>query len=136
MIRRYGIYLAWVVACISTLGSLYFSEIGKLELCHLCWYQRIAIFPMVILLGMAAYKNAKEIIPYALVILCIGLIVSIYMVLIQEIPGWQPIQLCHQGPSCTKKEVIAWGWLTLPILSLVAFVLMIGFLMVAWKKKE
>lgn len=136
MIGRYGLYFAWVIACLSMLGSLYFSEIEGLEPCHLCWYQRITIYPMVLILGIATYRNFRGIVPYVLPVLLIGFAISIYQVLIQEIPGWQPVELCGQGPSCTEKQIVYFGWLTIPMLSVLGFFFMIVFLLASWSRKE
>lgn len=130
--QKYNMYFAWIIACAATLGSLYYSEIRHLEPCHLCWYQRIVIYPMVIILGLAVYNGFTGIIPYILPQVAIGILFAGYHVAIQEIPSWQPIDLCGSGPDCTGKISIGLGPISIPILSLIGLVLMFVFLMNAW----
>jgi len=123
-VGRYGLYTAWVLACLGTLVSLYYSHIRLLEPCHLCWYQRICLFPLTIVLGMAAYRGFLGIAYYALPLTLCGLLVALYQVGIQEIPGWNPIDICGGGPSCVERLVVI-GPLTVPMLSACLFALMI-----------
>ena len=58
-LTRYGLYLAWLVALTATFGSLYFSEIREFVPCELCWIQRIFMYPLVILLGVAVFTTGR-----------------------------------------------------------------------------
>lgn len=129
MLQRYSLYFAWLLACLGTLGSLYYSEIRHMEPCHLCWYQRIALYPMVIILGLAAYNGFYRIIPYVLPLLLFGMVIAVYQVIIQEVPEWQPIDLCGAGPDCDEKLDIGLGPISIPMLSLANFAVM--FLLLA-----
>lgn len=120
-IRKYGLYFAWVFACIGTLLSLYFSDIKKLEPCHLCWFQRIALFPMAIILGIATFKGFLGISRYVLPVVILGLLLSVYQIAIQEIPGWNPIEICGAGPNCAEKHFIGLGPITIPMLASFGF---------------
>jgi disulfide bond formation protein DsbB len=124
MLGKYSLYFAWLIACLGTLGSLYFSEIRHLEPCHLCWYQRIALFPLPLFLGIATYTHDKRIALYTLPLVSIGFIFALYQVLIQHIPGWYPIEMCGAGPNCAEKLDIGLGFITLPILSACNFFLL------------
>lgn len=117
MIARWGLFFAWVIAILSFLGSLYFSDILKIEPCHLCWYQRIIIYPLVIILGIAAWRGTTEVVPYIAPLVAIGVVIALYQVAIQEIPGFEPFHVCGAGPSCTEKEYIGLGFITIPMLS-------------------
>lgn len=130
---KYGLYFAWVLATLGTLGSLFFSEVLHLPPCHLCWFQRIALFPLVLLLGIATFTNDRGIIRYALPLALIGAGFALYQVAIQEIPGWEPIKMCGNGPSCSEKVNIGLSFITIPMLSAVAF-LFISFLLIKTKK--
>lgn len=136
MIQKYSLYFAWLLACAATLGSLYFSEILHFEPCRLCWYQRIAIYPLVFILGIATYREFNGIVPYILPQLIFGIIIAAYEVTIQAVPNWQPIDLCGAGPSCADKIDIGLGPISLPMLSLGAMILMLLFLFMAWKKDK
>jgi len=123
MIQRYGLYFAWLIAIVGSLISLYFSEVKHMEPCHLCWYQRVCLFPLAFVLGLGAYKGDLSIARYALPLSMLGLFFAIYQVGIQEIPGWNPIDICGAGPSCsTRHEVL--GPITIPMLSAVGFFLL------------
>lgn len=121
------LYFIWLLACIGSLVSLYMSDIQHLEPCHLCWYQRACLFPLTIILGISAYRGFKGIAIYALPLAMIGFAFAFYQVLIQEIPGWNPINICGAGPSCTNRVAIL-GPITIPMLSAALFLLMSGLL--------
>lgn len=130
MLKKYGLYAAWVLAITGTLISLYFSEIKHFEPCHLCWYQRIMLFPLVYLLGVGAYKGDVWTANYAFPLVLFGLVFAGYQILIQEIPDWNPIDVCGAGPSCAEKINIGLGFITIPMLAFANF-LLIGFLLAA-----
>lgn len=132
MMRRYGLFWAWLIAALGTLISLYWSEGLHLEPCHLCWYQRICLFPLVIILWIAGVRGFIGIVPYVLPQVLLGAFIALYQIGIQEIPGWEPIHLCGAGPSCAEKLDIGLGPITIPMLSLAGFVLIALFLLGAW----
>lgn len=121
--RDYGLYLAWLVALVATAGSLYFSEVRGFVPCTLCWYQRIMMYPQVILLGIASYRQAKGIAPYVLTMTVIGGCVSIYQLLEQHISGFGIARICRAGVPCSGHYIDWLGFITIPLLALVAFVL-------------
>lgn len=126
--KKYGIYLAWLVAGVGTLTSIYFSAVLHLEPCHLCWYQRIALFPLAVILGIATYKGYSKIVLYVMPLIVFGFLIALYQVAIQEIPGWNPIDICGAGPSCIEKVNIGLGPISIPMLSAWGFFLMGLFL--------
>lgn len=128
MLKKYGLYLAWVLVCMGTLSSLFFSDIQHLEPCHLCWYQRAMLFPLSILLGMGAYQGDRKIAIYAMPLLILGALFAFYQILIQEIPEWNPIDMCGNGPSCAEKIDLGLGFITIPMLSFTNFLLLIFLL--------
>lgn len=113
------IWFAWVVALAAMLGSLYFSEIKGWEPCVLCWYQRIAMYPMVIILFFAALKKDIEIGRYVLPVVGVGAVFSIYHYLLQ----WGLFEeTCGiNAVSCAYVPHKWFGFVTLPLLALVAF---------------
>ncbi len=128
--KRYSLYIAWLVACFATLCSLYYSDIRNLEPCHLCWYQRICLFPLIILLGLGAYRGFLGIARYTLPQVIIGFCFALYQIGIQEIPGWNPINMCGSGPSCADKVSIL-GPITIPMCSTIGFIVIGFFLFMA-----
>jgi disulfide bond formation protein DsbB len=123
--KKYGLYAAWVLSLFSVLVSLYFSEVKHLEPCHMCWYQRILLFPLALILGIACYRGFWGISFYVLPQIVLGFLIAGYQVAIQEIPGFNPIDICGNGPNCATKQFIGLGPITIPMLSTLAFLLLI-----------
>ena len=132
MKKRYALYFAWLLALIASLTSLYFSDIKNLEPCHLCWYQRICLFPLVIILGIATFKGYNKIAIYTLPLTIIGFFFALFQIAMQEIPGFEPISICGAGPSCTEKVDIGLGPVTIPMLSAGGFLLLCILLGWVW----
>ncbi|MFD0712687.1 disulfide oxidoreductase [Paenibacillus sp. GCM10027626] len=122
-LREYTLYLAWMVAVVATLGSLYFSEIREFIPCELCWYQRILMYPLSILLGIAAYTNDRKIKKYVLPLSIIGGCISLFHYLEQKVPGFASIKPCVNGVPCSTQYINYFGFITIPFLALVAFTL-------------
>lgn len=122
-LREQTIYLAWIVAVIATLGSLYFSEIRGFIPCELCWYQRILMYPLSILLGIAAFNQDSSIRKYVLPLSVIGGLISAFHYMEQKIPGFAAIKPCTQGIPCSTQYINWLGFITIPFLALTAFVL-------------
>src|SRR2546421_386666 len=76
--------LAFVVAAVAMSGSLYFSEVAHFTPCVLCWYQRVAMYPLVPLLGLALLRRRDDVWPYALILAAIGAMISSYHVLLER----------------------------------------------------
>ncbi|MDD5318466.1 MAG: disulfide oxidoreductase [Candidatus Pacebacteria bacterium] len=121
----YWLYKAWIVSILAMLGSLYFSEILKFAPCVLCWYQRIAIYPLVAILAVGILKKDRGVHFYALPLAIFGLIVSIY----QNLLYWniipENLAPCVAGVSCTTRYIEYFGFITIPLLALVALVIII-----------
>lgn len=123
------LYVGWLQALIATSGSLYFSEILHFVPCTLCWYQRILMYPLVIILGLALFKKDDRIYQYVLPIAILGIFIAFYHNLITKklVP---PIATpCTTGVSCTTTYWQAFGFINIPLLSLAAF-LVITFCMI------
>ncbi len=123
------IFSSWLVATLSTLGSLFFSEVMDLVPCILCWYQRIFMFPLVIILLVGLYPLDKRVVNYALPIAVIGLLFTLYHCLLffGLIP--ENLQPCSQGVSCSDDSMELFGFLPIPLLSLASFSLIIILLL-------
>ncbi len=116
-----ALYLAWLTSLVATLGSLYFSEVRLFVPCTLCWYQRILMYPLVILLAMASYRQDREVTRYFLPLTMLGVVVALYHYLEQKIPGFGSPALCRSGVPCTVEYIDWLGFITIPFLSLTAF---------------
>ena len=130
---QWMLYFAWVMSCLSLLGSLYMSDVLHFEPCHLCWYQRICLYPLVIILGMAICRASTDVVPYLIPQIVIGACLSAYQIIIQEFPALQAIKLCGSGPSCTDKIDIGLGIISLPMMGMGVFI-MIGWLLFKARK--
>ncbi|UOQ93974.1 disulfide oxidoreductase [Halobacillus shinanisalinarum] len=130
----YALYIAWLVSVLATLGSLYFSEIRGYVPCELCWIQRIFMYPMSIILGIATFFNDRKVIKYVLPLSIIGGFVSIFHYMEQKVPGFAEIKPCTQGVACSSEYINWFGFITIPFLALLAFSLITIFLFAGRKK--
>jgi len=115
------IFVCWLLATVSTLASLFFSEVIGLVPCELCWYQRIFMFPLVVILLAGLHPFDNKVVRYALPVAVIGLLFTIYHCLLFF--GFIPetLQPCSQGVSCSDDSMVLFGFLPIPLLSLVSF---------------
>jgi len=120
--RVYGVELwaAFGLAAVSMAGSLYFSEHANFIPCTLCWYQRIAMYPLVVLFGIAAARRDRGVALYGLVLSVIGAVISVYHMQLTWFPGQASI--CKQGALCEVEWFKIWGFATIPYLAFSAFV--------------
>lgn len=123
--QPYLLYCAWIVSIVATLGSLYFSEIRGYVPCELCWYQRILMYPLSILLGIAAYHGETSVKKYGLPLSIVGAIISAYHYMLQKIPSMHEIKPCSNGVPCNVDYIDWIGFVTIPLLAFIAFALII-----------
>lgn len=122
--------LAFFVAAISMTGSLYFSEAAHFRPCRLCWLQRACMYPLVPILGVAAWRRAMSVRPYAAALAMIGGIIASYHVLLERYPTLET-DVCDQSNPCTLIWVRRFGYLTIPTMALSAFALILSLLALA-----
>lgn len=135
--RENWLFFAWAVSVIATLGSLYFSEIRQYEPCELCWYQRIIMYPLVLILGIAASKKDYKAALYSAVFSAIGICVSTYHYLIQKIPTFADTAPACGIVPCTGQYINWFGFITIPFLALAAFIIIfITSIMIMKRTKE
>lgn len=118
------LFAAWLVALISTLSVLFVGEVMGQEPCLLCWYQRAFMFPLAIILGIAAARGDSTIWRYALPLSGTGLLLALYHNLLYFAVIPEAIKPCGGGPSCAGADMTVLGGLPLPSLSLAAFTLL------------
>lgn len=126
--------LALLTATFATLGSLFFSEILKLPPCVLCWYQRICMYPLVLILAVCIWKKDKNLPLLVLPLSIIGTVVAIYHNLLYYKIIPESLTPCTLGISCTSRLIEWFGFITIPFLSLMAFVV-IDILMLFYKNQ-
>jgi disulfide bond formation protein DsbB len=128
-IEPHALGLAFLVALLATVGSLYFSEIAGFEPCRLCWYQRIAMYPLVIILGIAAMRRDRDVAMYVRVLAGIGAVIAGYHLALEWIPALDT-GACGTGPACTVVWFRALGFVSLPMMALSAFLAIVAILSV------
>lgn len=121
---RHPIGWAWSVAAIATAGSLFFSEVVGFVPCLLCWYQRIAMYPLVLILGVGWVRGDAGVWRYALPPAVVGMGISTYHRILQERPALELVP-CGVGPPCSGRYVNAFGFITIPTMAGAAFLLLI-----------
>lgn len=124
------LFICWLIATISTLGSLFFSDIMQYAPCAMCWYQRIFMYPLAILFLTGLFPFDKNIIKYTLPLTLFGCGFALYHTLLYSGIIPKSMQPCSQGVSCTEKYLDVFGFITIPMLSLIAFSIIAALLLV------
>lgn len=113
----------WVVSVIATMGSLFFSEIRNYEPCELCWIQRIFMYPLVLILGIAYVQKNARIATTTAIFSVIGGAISLYHYGLQKVSFLSENAPSCGRVSCTGEYINIFGFITIPFLALTAFVL-------------
>ena len=126
------IFAAWLVASASTLGALFLGEVMQLPTCVLCWYQRIFMFPLVLMLPIGMFPFDPKVVRYALPLAMLGWMFAVFHLLL--IAGIVPesIKPCAQGVPCSEKVIEWFGFVTIPLLSATAFSAIIALLVLTY----
>ena len=114
-------YMAWTVALVSALGSLFFSEVMQFAPCVLCWFQRIAMYPLVVIIAVGILLQDRRLKVYALPFSIIGLAISVYHNLLYYGVIPTAITPCTEGVPCNAVQLELLGFITIPLMGLVAF---------------
>lgn len=116
----WGVYIAWLIALVAVVGSLYWSEVLGAEPCSLCWMQRVFLFPLVLILGIALFRSDRHVTIDALPLAICGGLVASYHLVAQTFD----FSSCGETAQCTQDVGIYFGWLTPPMLSVLGFLSM------------
>jgi len=128
------VFACWLIATSSTLGALFFSEVMDLPPCVLCWYQRIFIFPLVLLLPAGLFPFDPKVVRYTLPLSAVGGSIAVFHVLLTYGLIPERIRPCTQGVPCALNQIEWFGFVSIPLLSLVAFCVINALLLVAHYK--
>jgi len=115
------LFCSWLVVTGATLGSLFFSEVMELPPCSMCWYQRLFMFPLPIVIGAGLFPFDPKAVRYALPPAITGCAVAIYHTLLQQGIISESAAPCRQGVPCAEARIALLGFLASPMLSLLAF---------------
>lgn len=121
-------FAVWLVSLLATLGSLFFSDVMLLPPCVLCWYQRIAIYPVVVISSVGLLARDRRVASYLWPFVLVGLAMAGYHNLLYYDLIPQTITPCAKGVSCTDRQIEWLGFISIPLLSFLAFVVMAGCL--------
>lgn len=122
------LFFAWVVAIVSLLGSLFFSDVMEFVPCTLCWYQRIAMYPLVIIFLVGMLTDDKSVFKYSFVFVGLGWLSAFYHNLLQYGIIPETASPCVDGVPCSAKYFELLGFITIPMLSFVAFCIIVVLL--------
>jgi disulfide bond formation protein DsbB len=133
-VSPFAVQLAWIVAMLATLGSLYLSQIAGLVPCEFCWFQRICMYPLSLLLGIAAFRGEISIAKrYFMGLAIVGAGLAIYHYQLERIP--QPT-VCGVAVPCNSAAFNIFGFISVPFLSMAAFLLIITLLLIARESRD
>ncbi|WP_411348280.1 disulfide bond formation protein B [Paenibacillus sp. WLX2291] len=121
MFSQNRLFIAWVISFLATIGSLFFSEVLKLQPCNLCWYQRILMYPLVVIILVGILIKANNIKFFVIPFSILGIIISSYHIIIQQI-SIPVLNACDINNPCTHSGFKLFGVFTIPMLSFMAFV--------------
>lgn len=136
-LEEYGNYMVWGVALTSVLGSLYFTEVMNLTACFLCWWQRVAMFPLVVVVGVGIVRKNPDLPLYALPFSVIGLAVAIFQNLLYYGILSESVSPCQIGASCIDPASNYLGYgITIPMLSMIGFAVITVLLIINLKQRK
>jgi disulfide bond formation protein DsbB len=128
------LWIAWVLALGATLGSLFFSEFSDFIPCRLCWFQRIAMYPLAVLLLIGAIRrDHRGGALYALAFPIVGMLVSTYHIYIENHPEAESAG-CTVGAPCSTKWIDEFGYITIPTLAITVFAAILTLLVFALRR--
>jgi len=129
------LFACWLIAAVSAAGSLFFSDVMEFAPCVLCWYQRICLFPLVLILPAGLFPFDRTVVRYSLPLAVAGLMISLYHNLLYSGVIPKSMQPCARGVSCTEEYINLFGFLSIPMLALLSFTA-ITALLILLKKRE
>lgn len=123
-IERYGTWIGFKLSLLATLGALFYSDVLGFEPCPLCWWQRIFLFPQVILFAVALRKRDRKVAEYSIALSILGVVVALYQHVLQIMPeGTLPCPAVAAG--CAQRIIFEFGYITFPLVSFSVFALLI-----------
>ena len=129
-----AVFLAWLVALVATTGALFLGEVMGKTPCLLCWYQRIAMFPLVVVLGLGVFDGDARSARYALPLAWAGWGLALYHCLLYWGLISEAASPCRQGVSCADADLQVAGFVPIPLMSLLAFTAILALL--GWHRKK
>lgn len=129
------LFLCWLVVSVSATISIFFSSVLEYQPCVLCWYQRIFLFPLILIFAAGLFPAFdKSVIKYALPLTIAGGLTALYHSLLYAGIIPENIQPCSQGVSCTEKYFELFGFVSIPMLSFFAFSTLVALLIILQRR--
>jgi disulfide bond formation protein DsbB len=123
LLKGKEVLISFAVSLVATFGSLFLSEIAKYTPCEFCWFQRIFMYPLTIILGVSYFKKAKDVEKYVIPITFVGGAISLYHNYLQRAANpFAPCSAVGFSVSCTDKFFTYYGYITIPFMALTSFV--------------
>lgn len=132
-LQKHALMIGWVQAVVATVGSLFLSIVMQFPPCDLCWYQRIAMYPLIVILGIGIIKKDRNCIFYAYPLALVGFLIAFFHNLLYYNILPEAAAPCKAGISCTAVYIEWFGFITIPLLSLIAFAVILFCLKVVHK---
>lgn len=128
---KHAVILAFFLSLSAVIGSLFYSEVAGFEPCVLCWWQRVFIFPLPVILGVALWKKDKSVFKYIVPLVTLSAVVAIYQSYVY-LGGSSLLPCTAVGGACSKVYVMAFGYITIPTMSLT---ISLYVMLLTWAKK-
>lgn len=129
------LFLCWLLVSVSATISIFFSSVLEYQPCVLCWYQRIFLFPLILIFAAGLFPAFdKSVIKYALPLTIAGGLTALYHSLLYAGIIPENIQPCSQGVSCTEKYFELFGFVSIPMLSFFAFSTLVALLIILQRR--
>ncbi len=137
-VDKHFLILAFLISLLASVFPLIYSEIIGFIPCYLCWWQRVFMFPLALMFGVALWDKDRRVIRYALPLLCAGFLISVYQNLFYYFGESSNLPCDASGVSCYQRLVSVFGgYISIPMLALTAFFALLALLAVAhFYKKE
>lgn len=130
-INKHLINIAIVVSLGAVLGSLYYSNVVGFPPCSLCWWQRVFLFPIPIVLIMGKIKKDVKVMDYIIPLAVLSAFIALYQSYVY-LGGSSILPCTAEGGDCSKIYVMAFGYITIPVMSLTISIYLV---MLSWFKK-
>ncbi len=124
------VFLCWLVASVATLGSLFFSEVMRFPPCVLCWYQRIGMYPLVLIFAVGAFQPARSTLAFSMPLVLVGWLIALYHNLLHYGIIPESASPCLEGVSCATVYINWMGFITIPMMSFTGFSILFGLLLI------
>lgn len=128
--------LLWIQSWVAMIGSLYLSEIMQFPPCALCWYQRVCMYPLAAIFLVGVWLKDVKAFLYGLPLVVIGWIIAFYHTLLYYNILPESAAPCREGISCTTQQLMLFGFVSIPLLSLVAFSIILAGTVLALRKNN